>query len=74
MLDCEWEKTLNNAPFDLLFGKDDPSQRFYENFARKLEFLTSGGQRHSSNNVSEAFRKIDGLETTLYMSTQQDNS
>ena len=36
MLDCEWEKTLNNAPFDKLFGKDDPSQRFYENFSRKL--------------------------------------
>ena len=25
MLDCEWEKTLNNAPFDKLFGKDDPN-------------------------------------------------
>jgi hypothetical protein len=36
MLDCEWEKTLNNAPFDILFGKEDPSARFYENFEQKL--------------------------------------
>jgi hypothetical protein len=32
MLDCEWEKTLKNAPFDNLFGSQNPSATFYANF------------------------------------------
>lgn len=55
MLDCEWEKSLNNAPFDYIYGKHDASTQFYETFAKKLAFLTQEGLKMPSKLVSEYF-------------------
>jgi len=42
ILDCEWEKVLMNPPFDRIYGQNDGSRNFYENFEKKLSYLTKG--------------------------------